>query len=66
MTIDRGMGLPIQATEEDFTIAELADLAKTFKSDNYKGENIRWRGESWRVVSVSPLVLEEVLPDEVQ
>ena len=57
---DRGMGLPLQATEKDFTMAELHQLATTFNADTYKGENIRWRGELWRVISQSPLLLEQV------
>lgn len=60
MTKDRGMGLPLRATEDDFTKAELEQLTRTFASEEYKGEPIQWRGGVWRLVSQSPLVLEEV------
>lgn len=57
---DRGMGEPLQATEGDFTRDELERLNQLFENDGYKGENIRWRGALWRVVSQSPLLVEEV------
>ena len=64
MTIDRGMGLPLQATLDDFTRQEVAKLTELFNAPNYKGENIRWRDASWRVVSQKPLLLEEIQNSE--
>ena len=60
MVHDPGMGLPRTASKDDFTLEELRHL---YLDQIKKDDEIDWRGERWRVLSVYPLKLEEVQED---